>query len=128
MAKFRQIFFKIVFYLQAFFPALLWAGLIFVLSNQEVLPGFEVSLFDFLFKKLAHMFVYAVLFYLFDQAFNKIKIKKTNYLAALFITMLYSLTDEYHQSFIPGRTATLRDIGYDFLGILIIILKKFNYI
>lgn len=33
----------------------------------------------------------------------------------LFI-LLYAIGDEYHQSFIPGRDATLRDIGIDLLG------------
>jgi VanZ family protein len=32
---------------------------------------------------------------------------------ALIIAGLFSLTDEYHQSFVPGRTASLVDCGID---------------
>ncbi|MGL5593464.1 MAG: VanZ family protein [Cetobacterium sp.] len=47
----------------------------------------------------------------------------------LFI-LLYAIGDEYHQSFIPGREATLRDIGIDLLGGIsgIIGVKTVGYI
>lgn len=48
---------------------------------------------------------------------------------AIFI-LLYSIGDEYHQSFIPGREAKLRDIGIDFLGGVsgIMVVKSLFYI
>ena len=37
-------------------------------------------------------------------------------LACFLILVAYSLTDEYHQSFVPGRSASLTDCGIDSLG------------
>jgi VanZ family protein len=28
----------------------------------------------------------------------------------------YGVSDEYHQSFVPGRDASVRDVGSDFAG------------
>jgi VanZ family protein len=32
--------------------------------------------------------------------------------------MLFAVSDEIHQSFVPGRTASFMDIGLDLIGIL----------
>lgn len=114
-------------YLTAYIFPTLWAGVIFFLSNQEVLPGFAVSIYDFLFKKSAHMFVYAVLYLLLFKAYQKThqgKITKKYYFVPVIISLIYSLTDELHQSFIPGRHPTFRDAGYDMLGVLTVLLYQ----
>lgn len=36
--------------------------------------------------------------------------------AAVLLATLYGVTDEYHQSFVPGRTADPADLAKDFLG------------
>lgn len=113
----------------AFLPATLWAGIIFLFSAQEMLPSLTLSVLDFLFKKSAHMFVYAVLYFLLYQTFKQLGTKTKNiWKKALIISLIYALTDEFHQSLVPGRSATLRDVGFDFLGISLIILRKFKYI
>lgn len=35
---------------------------------------------------------------------------------ALAVSLLYALSDELHQSFVPGRTARWADVGFDFVG------------
>jgi len=40
-------------------------------------------------------------------------------LIILGISLLYAISDEFHQSFIPGRTAVLKDVVIDFIGSLI---------
>ncbi len=48
---------------------------------------------------------------------------------AFVLVALYGLSDEYHQSFVPGRTATLWDWLVDLLGALVawfIISNQFN--
>jgi VanZ family protein len=48
--------------------------------------------------------------------------------ASVVIAGLYSLTDEFHQSFVPNRSASLRDCGLDtvgaMLGTLVIYLSR----
>ncbi len=101
-------------------------GLIFFLSSQKVLPSLEVSFYDFLFKKGAHIFVYGFLYFLFYRSFL---VLNNNYLDLKFhflifiICLLYALSDEFHQLFVFGRQASIRDIGFDFIGMLIAFLK-----
>ncbi|MEA2056934.1 MAG: VanZ family protein, partial [Patescibacteria group bacterium] len=71
----------------------------------------------------------AVLYFLLYQAFKQLGTKTKNiWKKAFIISLIYALTDEFHQSLVPGRSATLRDVGFDFLGISLIILRKFKYI
>jgi VanZ family protein len=37
-------------------------------------------------------------------------------LTATLLTTAYGVTDEYHQSFVPGRTSDLGDVAKDFAG------------
>ncbi len=114
-------------YLVVYSLPTLWAGVIFFLSNQEVLPGFAVSLYDFIFKKAAHMFVYAVLYILLFRAYQKTnpgKLSKKHYVFPMLISLIYALTDEFHQSLVPGRYPTIRDAGYDMLGVATVLLYQ----
>lgn len=117
----------------AYLPAVIWASVIFILSHQSVLPSFEISAMDFIFKKSAHMFVYAVLYYLFLRASistwpkNK-KVTIWIWLWPLIFTLIYAIVDELHQSTVPGRHATARDVAYDMLGAITVLFKKLNYI
>ena len=112
----------------SFGPAVLWAIVIFFFSSQEVLPGFEVSILDFLFKKSAHMTVFAVLFTLLwwgmARSF-KVSAKHAYllWLMPLMICLIYAVSDEWHQSFVSNRSPSLRDVGFDFLGAFTALLK-----
>lgn len=102
----------------AYAPVIAWASFIFFLSSRQTLPSPNDELFNFLLKKIAHMFVYGVLYLLIHRAFRITHHVKPKYVVAvtLILTMLYAGSDELHQSFVANRTATFRDIGYDFLG------------
>jgi len=117
-----------IFYIKAYSPSILWAIVIFIFSSQQQLPGFDISLLDFLFKKLAHIFVYAMLYYLLFIAYLKTnpnkKISKRHYLWPLLIALIYALSDELHQSMVKGRYASTRDIAYDFLGMMSVLLHQ----
>lgn len=118
-------------YFAAWAPPVLWAAFIFILSSQSTLASLSVSVWDFIFKKSAHIFVYAVLFWLTDRALattqNKSAYQKSWWLPLL-ICVLYAASDEIHQSFVPGRYATFRDIGYDLIGASITFLQKYRYV
>lgn len=90
-----------------------WAGIIFLLSH---IPDLKTGLsFDFALRKLGHILVFAMLGFLFlwSQRFLR---QIPNPKAAMLLVFLYALVDEWHQSFVAGRSASLRDVGVDFLG------------
>lgn len=35
---------------------------------------------------------------------------------SLLLVVLFALSDEWHQTFVPGREGTLRDVGFDTIG------------
>lgn len=118
-------------WLNAFAPPFIWAGVIFAFSAQSSLRGSELSSLDFLTKKLAHMFVYAVLYFLFYRAFHLTLATKSSTKVWIFPFLIcfgYAISDEFHQSFVPGRYASSRDIGYDMLGALLAWLKLYRYV
>jgi VanZ family protein len=99
--------------LSIYAPPIIWAGLIFFLSDQSTLPGASHPFIDLIFKQTAHIFVYAVLHFLIWRT------NKRSLFIPILLAFAYALIDEFHQSFIPGRTATIIDIGFDSMGILI---------
>ena len=109
-------------YFNLWFPVILWCGAIFSLSSIPTLPAPEILWWDFILKKSAHVIEYAILYYFVYRAFsnNFHKPKKlllTTY--CLLFTLIYAISDEYHQSFVPGRHCKAMDVGFDFLGMLI---------
>lgn len=96
---------------------LLWCALIFFLSSQSQLPGPADDFADFIVKKLSHMFVYGVLFLLVVRAQKNTR-RKTIFYSFLFV-FFYACSDEFHQSFVPGRSPALRDVGFDMVGALV---------
>ena len=89
---------------------------IFLFSAQTSadLPNFNWA--DRLVKKSAHMLGYAMLALSYWRAFD---FRKRSRWLAWALTLLYALTDEFHQSFIPGRHPSLWDVLiFDQLGAL----------
>jgi VanZ family protein len=97
-------------------PALLVMLVIFVLSS---LPSAELLYFDWadrIVKKGGHMIGYGILAVSYWHALSYRSDKR--WLAWL-LAVLYALTDEFHQSFVPGRNASLWDVVvFDNLGAL----------
>lgn len=100
------------------FPPLFWMGFIYFLSSFHKLQASPIGWQDFLVRKTAHFLEYFILFLLFYRAFkNTTKNSSLRIsLLSLIITFLYSITDEYHQTFINGRSGKIFDVGVDFLG------------
>lgn len=77
-------------------------------------------------RKFAHMFEYAVLAILYYRTLllraGLNAQKHSNHSAAnlaLLMAIVYALSDEWHQSFVPGRSATFSDVLVDASGALI---------
>lgn len=65
------------------------------------------------------MLEYAVLYTLSYRALNE----KSNWKTPLLFGLAFALSDEYHQSFVPGRSARFLDIGFDSLGMFVAYIK-----
>ena len=98
------------------FPAFVVMSVIFWFSSQpgEAFPVFSWA--DAIVKKSGHLFGYAMLAlsYLFALSMDN----KRRWLVWSLV-MLYAATDEFHQSFVPGRYASAWDILiFDNIGAL----------
>jgi len=127
--------------------ALLWAALIFGASTGAFSASLTARIlthlfqvlhvhvspetFDrvhFLVRKGAHMTEYAIFALLLYRAFRPEHRFCWSGRTALYVVLvagIYSLTDEFHQSFVPNRTSSLVDCGIDTMGALIGL--SFNY-
>ena len=119
-------------------PLLLWMALISFASSSEfsalntsqvikplilwVFPNLSderVAAIHFLTRKVAHFTEYAVLGILSARAFSTSAnrfIRRHWFQAALVLIVCFALLDEFHQSFVPGRTASIYDSAIDAAG------------
>jgi VanZ family protein len=105
-------------------PTLTWAAIIFYFSSKSTGVVSAVHLEDFIVKKIVHMAEYAILTTLMYRSLLGSGVKKNQALMIAFVfAILYGLSDEFHQSFTPGREPRLRDTGFDTIGAGIAILS-----
>jgi VanZ family protein len=113
-------------------PAVVLMVLIFIFSAQPkpappahtngvyfsgVMPIFTAQDLNALIKKGAHVAGYGLLGVLIMRGLlaQGISAREAAYFATL-LAFSYALTDELHQAFVPGRHATVLDIGFDYVG------------
>jgi VanZ family protein len=97
-------------------PPILYAGLIFWLSSISTLPHIPENS-----DKFFHFIEYFVFAVLIWRAFGLGKFWFFNSKQALlttFIASTYAASDEFHQLFVPGRSASIYDWIADVAGIL----------
>ena len=86
-----------------------------VTSNQK-----EENYLDHIIRKNAHGFMYMILAVTVSGIlFTAQKRGKEAVIYILFTCLFYAVLDEFHQSFVPGRTSLVSDVLIDFLGSLI---------
>ncbi|MCM3163801.1 VanZ family protein [Metabacillus litoralis] len=100
---------------------LLYMALIWTLSSfpADAIVNTPFS-FDSLLKESLHLIEFAILYWLIAFAFmaHGRWTERTSLIAAA-IAILYGLTDEIHQSFVPARSATVIDFVKDTIGVLV---------
>ena len=126
-------------------PLLIWMALIFT-GSSDVLAGGHTSRFfvpfmrwlfgsrlspdqiesvHFLFRKCGHLSEYAILCVLFERALaglRSVETAKSQHprrnrgALAILLSAFYAASDEFHQSFVPSRTASLHDVLIDTAG------------
>jgi len=116
--------------LRHWLPALLWATIIFYFSAQEHAPqvskekGVQLA-----FQKIGHATEYAILAFLVHRALRRghqFSPRNAALIAAL-IAAAYGVTDEFHQSFVPGRFCKLYDMAIDATGGVLAVTALYAY-
>ena len=120
------------------FPVIIWLGFVFFMSTGTfsaentfsvvgpilnfLLPGLSsdrVETIHWIIRKGAHVFEYFVLGLLLLRAFRANSSSQWRWRWPLFAAigaLLWALGDEFHQSFVPGRTASIVDVSIDTAG------------
>lgn len=109
--------------------------LIFYFSSQNAEQSTQTSAWFLQFlpfsmhfiRKLAHFTIYALLGYNTLYMYKNYNIKRFA-LIALLTCILYACSDEWHQSFISGRSPQITDICIDTIGALSMILLNLSII
>jgi VanZ family protein len=119
-------------------PLVVWMGFIFFASTGEfsagntsriigpllrwLFPGISeenLLLAHYITRKVAHFTEYAILAWFAARAFttsSQRTLRRQWFLISLLLVVAYSLSDEYHQSFVPSRTGTIYDSFIDMSG------------
>jgi len=91
-------------------PVVVWAAVIFAFSSVPDL-GTGLGGWDLLLRKAAHIVEFGVLGALFARAIGRPGL-------AVALGTLYAVSDELHQSFVPGREGSAVGMGIDTIGVL----------
>jgi VanZ family protein len=94
---------------QVWLPVVAWAALIFALSSIPDL-GTGLAGWDTVLRKLAHAGEYAILGALLFRAAGRAGLAFT-------LGVLYAVSDEIHQSLVPGRLGSPVDVAIDAAGV-----------
>ena len=98
------------------------------LSNpiEQVIPDKVLIYFDFE-RFVYHIIEYGILSFLFYRAL-KINVKNPQTLAILF-SIIYAITDEIHQFYVPGRFSNVFDVAVNSFGAIAMqsIINIYNY-
>ena len=100
---------KLLYIIERFLPLILVCTFIFIESSKKSFAVSSNGGTDFFIHKLAHVVLYSSLFLTAVRAFKNTKI-------ALIFTIIYAISDEFHQIFTPTRTPALRDVLIDSLS------------
>jgi VanZ family protein len=124
--------------LRRYLPLVLWMALVFFASTGEFsasntnlliqpflrwlfpqISNERVAFVHFLIRKCGHFSEYAILSLLAARTFitsSRAGFRRSWFVAALVLVCLYALSDEYHQSFVASRSASIYDSLIDTLG------------
>lgn len=102
-------------------PAALWAAVLFLLSATPDVPGSSWLSVMPGADKVVHAVLYAVLGATLAWASHRggHGSRRTADAVVLGVGVLYGASDEWHQSFVPGRDASSADFAADVVGLAV---------
>ena len=81
--------------------------------------GTQLKIYDaieFIIRKSAHVFLFFCLGLSFAMTVKSYGVKRNIFLVTVIFCFLYAASDEFHQFFIDGRSAEIRDVMIDTIG------------
>ena len=129
-------------FLKYWLPVLIWLGLIFVGSTDALsaeqtsrflvpflrwfdpqIPGVAIAAIQLMIRKLGHITEYAILAMLLWRGLRRgtrLQAKMSILFSLAWLAAaIFAVTDEFHQSFVPSRTASPIDVMIDICGAVI---------
>lgn len=129
-------------FLKYWLPVLIWLGLIFVCSTDLMsaehtsriigpilrwfnpgISALSIARAQFFVRKAGHVSEYAILATLFWRGLRGGSAWTTKlsilFVIALLVCAVFAASDEFHQSFVPSRTSSTRDVMIDIAGAFI---------
>lgn len=107
-------------FLKLWLPVFIWGGAIFYFSS---IPNLTTGwgFWDFILRKFTHITEYFILTFLLYRAFKNSFRLSSFYLIFLLavFSLLYAISDEIHQAFVPLRGPSALDVLIDSCGIII---------
>lgn len=95
----------------------------FLIPDQfDLLDSSGLGKLNFIVRKCAHITEYAILTLILIRAlqFGAKQLRLRSVGVAIAVSFLFACTDEWHQSFVPGRTPAIRDVFIDTVGATVI--------
>ena len=108
-------------------PPLAFMAVIFRLS---AIPGPDLPFFgewDFIIKKAGHAIGFGLLGVSYYHALPPRLPRAARWSLAWIMALGFAVSDELHQTFVVGRTASLRDIGIDAFGATLFLIWGSGY-
>jgi len=103
-------------FIRYWFPAILYSGIIFRVSS---IADVTIPLPELQFDKFLHILVYLPFGFLVARGIDGSRPSispKSLWMLVVLAAFLYGLSDEYHQSFVPGRNFGIFDLMADTIG------------
>lgn len=107
-------------------PAVLWAAVLFLLSELHGVPRSELAALN---DKVVHLFLYGVLGAALGWGKRRSRPRIPHW-SVLGVGFVYGAVDEWHQHFVPRRDPSLADFGADVVGVAVgylLLLGAFRY-
>lgn len=95
-------------------PLLLMALIYFLSAQPELSSG--LGLIDLIGRKILHAASYGLLCFLWWRALVSAAAPRLALALALCVAIAYAISDEYHQTFVAGRSGAASDVAIDAVG------------